>query len=350
MNDPHPSPRLTVVLVHYRAPHWCGAAIRSVLASRGVDVSVLVVDNSGELEPPSEARARVRVLRPEANLGYAGGADLGLLLWLSERPAEDLVLVASHDLEVAEDGLAALLAAAEANPEAGVFGPRYHDGQFRSVGRRYHPPRGSRLARSEEIPDDGLATLVDADILSGTCLLLRRALLEGIGGFDTRFGSYTEDTDLCLRAREAGWRVVTVPTATASGRGSVATDKDARWRANWVLLTAKHHGPVQAFVRVAAMVAELARVVVVAAVKHQVGRRRFSIEFRLRSLVLVARAPDRLLDFVLRPTAGQSWSRIQRWLLDQVRDEMTLAELTSAEAQRPGAVRTASGGTAAPAR
>jgi N-acetylglucosaminyl-diphospho-decaprenol L-rhamnosyltransferase len=57
---------------------------------------------------------------------------------------------------------------------------------------------------------------------SGTCLILRRTCIEQVGLFDEQFGSYVEDVDLGLRAREAGWSVRKIPEARASGVGSVS--------------------------------------------------------------------------------------------------------------------------------
>jgi glycosyltransferase involved in cell wall biosynthesis len=46
---------------------------------------------------------------------------------------------------------------------------------------------------------------------TGACMYVKRALLEQIGAFDEAYGMAYEDMDLCLRAWEAGWRVVYAP-------------------------------------------------------------------------------------------------------------------------------------------
>src|SRR5699024_6069335 len=50
--------------------------------------------------------------------------------------------------------------------------------------------------------------------LSGSCLLLRKAAFDSIGGFDARYFMYMEDVDLGDRLGRAGWQNVDVPDAT----------------------------------------------------------------------------------------------------------------------------------------
>jgi hypothetical protein len=51
------------------------------------------------------------------------------------------------------------------------------------------------------------------DWVSGACMVVRRDVMEAVGAFDERFFLYWEDTDLCRRIRDAGWKVVYVPRA-----------------------------------------------------------------------------------------------------------------------------------------
>jgi GT2 family glycosyltransferase len=51
------------------------------------------------------------------------------------------------------------------------------------------------------------------DGVSGSCMLIRRAVIDQIGYLDERFFAYQEDADLCFRARSAGWKIYYVPSA-----------------------------------------------------------------------------------------------------------------------------------------
>lgn len=227
--------RTPVVVVHHRAPAWCAATCASLQASRDLDPAIVVVDNSGDLDPAT-LPSGVEVVVAPANLGYAGGANLGLKVALAASPDARHVVVCAHDLVPAPGTLAALVAALAATPDLGVVGPRLTaptagvGGRWNGWGAFNRPPRGDEPALS------------DCDWVSGTCLVVRTACLQAVGGFDEGFGSYVEDVDLCLRARDAGWRVACLTTVTAQGRGSASADRTALAVTNAVLLVAKRAG------------------------------------------------------------------------------------------------------------
>ena len=120
------------------------------------------------------------------------------------------------------------MALLEARPDVGIVGPatRNADGSPQvSFGPDLTPSsewRQRRLVRAVQARDPQvLRARLEArcsrehepDWVSGSCLLARRSLLEALGGFDERFFLYEEDVDLCVRARQAGARVVFTPTA-----------------------------------------------------------------------------------------------------------------------------------------
>jgi GT2 family glycosyltransferase len=165
---------------------------------------------------------RVRVVRSGGNLGYAGGANLGVADWLSG-PA-DLCVVACHDVTLDVAALETMVAAARQHPDYGVLAPT----------PRENVAAGPIVARA-----DGMS---DVTWASGTCLLLRRTCIEQIGSFDPDFGSYGEDIDLCVRVRRAGWKVGIVDRASAAGTGSVEPRFRTQMYVNQVRLRAKHAG------------------------------------------------------------------------------------------------------------
>jgi N-acetylglucosaminyl-diphospho-decaprenol L-rhamnosyltransferase len=211
----HEGPTLPVYLIHWHAPDWIASAIDSVRASDEVSTVVSVINNGGSV--PVEVG--VDVVEMGGNAGYAAAANCALRLFSRTKSA--LCVIGAHDLHVQPDTFRKLLQAAAAHPEFGVLGPDLRE-------------HGSPLGRWQDV--------TERDWVSGTCLLIRRSCLQEIGGFDERFGSYTEDVDLCERARSHGWRVGTVNGAVANGLGS----RDPRraemlMHANHALLDAKYH-------------------------------------------------------------------------------------------------------------
>ena len=89
--------------------------------------------------------------------------------------------------------------------------------------RRLRPPLEHQ--RDHYLLDERPTEPVETDWMLGGCLLLRRAMLEELGGFDEGFRMYGEEIDLCYRAAKAGWERWYVPDAVVRHRWDAATDK-----------------------------------------------------------------------------------------------------------------------------
>jgi GT2 family glycosyltransferase len=211
---------LPVYVVHWNAPGWARATTDSILRST-IPVRVTLIDN-GPPGVPLALDERVRVTESGANLGYAGGANVGIAQWLAGD--DEFCVVACHDVRLDPDALEHIVDTARANPEYGILAPE----PVANV------VSGPVVATSPDITDVGWA--------SGTCLLLRRKCVDQIGPFDATFGSYGEDQDLCLRARVAGWKVGLVVGAPVRGEGSVDPTFRTQMYVNQVRLRLKHAG------------------------------------------------------------------------------------------------------------
>jgi len=215
---------LSVYVVHYQAPGWCRETVCS-LEESDCDVAITVVNNGGDL-----GDIPVRAVDMPTNVGYTGAANWAI----ADRPDEPYLVVTSHDLSVERETLSALLAAAEAHPDAGILGA--------DVGWRGDVLFGT---------DPGVEW---RDWTSGSCLLLRRSCLDEIGGYDERLHSYGDDVDIATRALAAGWRVGRVLDAKAGHRGSSIGEgrRERLIMANRILLAGKY-GTVRTVVRTATL-------------------------------------------------------------------------------------------------
>lgn len=213
-------------LVHWHAPGWCRDSAASLLASTGVGIRVTVLNNGGELTLPRG----VRLVELGMNRGFAGAVNFGLREFLAGQ--DEYVLLGSHDVLLAEDTVGLLISAMDEHPDIGLLAPVLEGaGSGANVG--------------------GEGDFQERTWVSGAFLLLRRSCAKSVGLFDERYGSYVEDVDYCLRARDRGWRVGVLTTSQGRQIGSVDPVRAALlMRANWIVLHCKR-GEVRAAVRYA---------------------------------------------------------------------------------------------------
>ena len=155
----------------------------------------------------------LQVLTPPRNLGY--GPAINWALRASDEPADWLV-ICNADLVFPTDAAARLVAVLEAaDPDVGVVAPCVKDppeaggGIQPSVGRfptlaslllgKLRPRRTRKYTTTPTVA-------CDIDWATGCCLLIRRAAFDAVGGFDDAMFLDYEETDLCRRLADAGWR------------------------------------------------------------------------------------------------------------------------------------------------
>ncbi|MFC5418506.1 glycosyltransferase [Bosea eneae] len=225
---------VTAIVVSFDSAQVLPACL-SALAGEGIEA--IVVDNaSGDASVEIAERHGAQVLRNARNEGYGRANNRG-----ARAAATPFILIVNPDLEVQPGAVAALLAAAEAYPDAAAFAPRLVE----PSGRVFLQPRS--LLSPDHLNQAVRITLPEGDaclpFLSGACLLLRREVFLGLGGFDPAIFLFYEDDDLCRRLREAGHALVHVEGAAARhGRGkSSAPSPQRRFTARWHLAWSEHH-------------------------------------------------------------------------------------------------------------
>lgn len=206
-------PSLGVVVLAYGDEPWLAACVDSVLASRGVDVDMVVVDNGCTERDlaPIRGRGDIRIVEPGSNTGFAGGCNLG-----AAHVAGDHLALVNSDCLV-EPGALGALAAEARHPGVGpvMASIRFADRPevLNSGGNPVHV-LGTCWAGGIEEPETRTSPY-DVTSASGACLLLRRQLWDQLEGFDETYFAYLEDTELSLRCWRLGLAARCVPSALA---------------------------------------------------------------------------------------------------------------------------------------
>ena len=229
-------PELSICIVTLNAQEYLRNCLESIKRHAGsLSYEIIVVDNGSNdntLGMLKEEYPEVAFIANQQNLGFSKPNNQAIKIAKSEK----YILLLNPDTIVYESSLQHLVDFAEKYSEAGVIGPKVlnDDGTFQK-----HCKRGegrpweifsyflglSKLFPKTKFFSGYLQTHLDENLthevpaISGCCMLIRRETLNAIGGLDEDFFAYQEDTEYCVRARKAGWKVFYTPTAQITHLG-----------------------------------------------------------------------------------------------------------------------------------
>jgi len=251
---------LAIIVVAMDA-RWIRPCLRTVLehVGPGIDVDVVVVDNDARDDLRDVVAADFPAARVvgSRNRGF-GHANNRALLTCDAR----YVLFLNPDTEILEGTFATLVRRLDELPAVGLAGARQlaADGRVHPTIRRFpnalralgDAVGAERLAKrpawlgERELAAAAYERETDCDWTSGSFMLARREALASAGVFDERFFMYSEETDLCRRIKDAGWRVRHLPQLTILHHGGeVGTDPriESLGAATRVMYARKHLSP-----------------------------------------------------------------------------------------------------------
>jgi len=180
---------------------------------------VVVVDNGSSdtsVEAIRETFPQITLLETGANLGYAGGNNFGIQWALFQK--FDYILLLNNDTIVHSDSLNLLSRAAQADPTAGVYGPKIyfaaHPTKIWFAGARWEDSiLDFRHLGSNEDDSANFSYRIESDYITGCALFASADVFRKVGLLDERYFLTFEEVDWCYRARAAGYRCIYVPDA-----------------------------------------------------------------------------------------------------------------------------------------
>ena len=214
---------LSICILTRQARELTRDCLRSIVEhTHRVTYEIIVVDNASTDGTVEMVRAEfpcVRLIENAENAGFTRASNQAIRVSVGR-----YVLLLNNDTLILPEAFDRLVEFADAHPEIGIVSPQVlnRDGTLQKQCRRsYATPWdlfcyfSGLMARypTSRLFGRYLMTYMPADetypadAVSGSCMLIRRAVLDQIGLLDERFFAYQEDTDLCFRAHQAGWQV-----------------------------------------------------------------------------------------------------------------------------------------------
>lgn len=205
---------VAIVVVNYNGRADTFRCLDSLARLRHDGCLTVVVDNGStpdDSQAIEETYPWVRVIRREDNGGWAGGNNTGIQAALDD--GAGWVILLNNDTVVSPELVDRMLAVAARHEEYGVLGPVINamdePSEVMTDGCMFNAPGYNGFFQRKAIPltgPDDEPGVTEVDIVNGCCMMISARVFEQIGLVDERFFLIHEESDFCLRAREAGYR------------------------------------------------------------------------------------------------------------------------------------------------
>jgi GT2 family glycosyltransferase len=227
----------TIAILNYNGQNYLESYLPSILdSSDTIDFDILVIDNAstdGSVAYLKEWHPEVRIRELQQNYGFAGGYNKGL-----QGEQSEYLAIINSDVLVTQNWLDDLIAVLVADPSIGAIQPKIRSvedkpyfeyagaagGYVDSLG---YPFCRGRIFNTCEEDQQQYDDMVDVSWVSGACMVIRRKLYEGLGGFDAAYFAHHEEIDLCYRLRRAGYRLSCLPSSTVYHVGGGTLDYES---------------------------------------------------------------------------------------------------------------------------
>ena len=228
-------PFVSVIVVNYNNTQLTCQCLESLLCQDYTSIEIILVDNGSENEIEQTVMNKflnIRFFKLENNQGYAGGNNAGI----SVAKGEYIALI-NNDAIASKGWITNMVKTIKEDDSIGAVASVIIDGNNPIVLDSYGVGvalDGMSRQRMHGLPLPLESKKVEIFMPSGCACLIRRKVLDEVGLFDEDYFAYCEDTDLFLRIRWAGYRMVIVPDAQVTHYYSCTGGKFSLNKIYWV--------------------------------------------------------------------------------------------------------------------
>lgn len=222
---------VSVITVNFNHSHVTDAMLHTIFhVNNYSNVAVIVVDNGSEINPIPEWKNKypnVCFIRSDANLGFAGGNNLGI-----EQAKGDYLFFVNNDTELTEDLISRLVDSMEANKAIGIISPKIHyydqPNMLQYAGytpMNYYTCRNACIGQFEDDKGQYDNLTGPTGYAHGAAMMVRREAMEKAGIMAENYFLYYEELDWCERIKKAGYEAHVNMQALIYHKESVSVGK-----------------------------------------------------------------------------------------------------------------------------
>jgi GT2 family glycosyltransferase len=227
---PVDAPRVAIVILNWNGRDDVLNCVSTLPRLTYPNYAATVVDNAsadGSVEALRQRFPQQRVLVMEKNLGFCGGNNRGIQDAVAD--GAEYVLLLNNDTEMHPELVSELVRTAQTDPRIGAVGAKNlrleNPGEvWGAYGELTYGKELVRVIGKGQPDGPPYCVVRDVDWVIGNGIMMSRAAIESVGGFDEGFFGYHEDVDWCERARRRGFRIVFNGRAIVLHKGFGASD------------------------------------------------------------------------------------------------------------------------------
>ena len=251
VSEPLTNLQIYAIIVNWNRHSDTLVCIESLLGQISIFLKVVVVDNGSADDSVNLIKKhypQVTVIANSENLGFGIGNNIGINYALEN--GADYVFLINNDAILAPNAMVKMLM--HTSSDIGIIAPIIYYATppdlIWSIGGKINPwilEVSNNLTARFDI--EILPEIMEQDFVTGCGMLISRSILEVVGGFDERFKMYYEDSDLCLRIRKAGYKIMVVTSAkmwhkVASSSGGKYSPNERYWMGHSSVQFFRKHG------------------------------------------------------------------------------------------------------------
>jgi len=205
--------KVYIIILNYNGKADTINCLYSLTSAKLDNSTIVVVDNAstdGSIKAIKKNFPKIPIIENEANLGYAGGNNVGMKFAYDK--GADYILLLNNDIKVDPYFLEELLSLAFNKPKGGIFGSaiyRYDEpDKIEHLGGFYNSSICEFVSNKKAFKNPK-----KVDYVCGCTILIKREVIEKVGLFEPKFFLLWEEADLCTRAREKGFEIWAQPTS-----------------------------------------------------------------------------------------------------------------------------------------
>lgn len=211
--------KVAIILVNWNGLQFTIDCLHSLRKLEYPDFGILLIDNASDNQEGEELKLKfpeITLIQSSANLGFAGGNNLGIRKAL-ELGYSHLMLL-NNDTVVAPDFLNVMMSQFEKSPSLGVVQPLIYwmkdRNQIWNAGGKWNPTLGRAISLLElKTRNNPGAGVQNIDWATGCCMLIKREAILKVGLLNEQYFAYFEDVEWSLRFRNHGFEIALAPKA-----------------------------------------------------------------------------------------------------------------------------------------